>query len=68
MPRGCKKLKIDGDWYLDTPTLFDCRADGGAATEELNKGVSLYTLKPMNIAVHTVNGTCESNYKRKKIR
>ena len=36
--------------------------------EELNKGDSLYTLKPSKIAVHTVNGTCENNYKRRKIK
>ena len=37
-----KNLRIEEDWYLKTPTLFDLRADGEAVTEELNKGVSLY--------------------------
>ena len=39
--KGCKKVKIDGDCYLDTPTLFDCGLDGGAATEALDNKVSL---------------------------
>ena len=37
-------------------------------TEELNNGVSLYTLKPKNVAVHTVNGSRKSNYDRRKIK
>ena len=47
VPRGCKKLKIDGDCYLDTPTLFDCGSDGAAATEELNNRVSSYQDKDL---------------------
>ena len=68
VPRGWRRLKIEGDCYLDTPTLFNGGSDGGAVTEELNNGVSLYTLKPRKISVHIVNGTCESNYMRRKIK
>jgi len=67
-PSSCKKLRIEDDWYVETPTLFDCGADGGAMTEELSKGVSLYTFKPRKIAVQTVNGTPENNYKIRRIR
>ena len=48
--------------------ILGCGAGSGAVTEELNNGVSLYTSKPKNIAVHTVNGTRESNYNRRKIK
>ena len=68
VPRGCKKVKVDGDRYLDTPTLLDFGSAGGAATEALDNKASLYTLKPRNIAVHTVNGTSQINYKRRKIK
>ena len=68
VPRGCKRVKIDGDCYLEAPTLFDCGTDGGAATEALANKVSFYTLKSRNIAGHTVNGTLENNHKRRKIK
>ena len=63
-----QKLEINNDKYLKVPTLYDNGSDCGAVTQELNNGVSLYTLKSRRIAVQTVSGIEEKDYTKRKIK